>query len=225
MRIIISTFSIFMLLLFSGCGVHSKVEFKETFKKNKLNNSWKVLTDKWSVSDRVLQGDGTQDSWSILLCEKELPEDYILEFYTQLESDEKLLEIILNLHSNKFVGLLNCYNTEIELEDRRLLNEAGLPDIRTVDNIGKFPEVSYASKKGWNKWTIQKAGDSLFIWINGEEVTALTNSNILKDGGQFGFASSGSVKIKDIKLKKSDSLAPKNFTGKFDNRFFFLFGE
>lgn len=216
-----------MLILFSGCSTSQKVVFSENFRETELDKNWEILSDKWIVSENILQGNGSQNRWSILLCKEKLPKNYILEFSSCLQSDERLLEVILNLHDTKFVGLLNCYNKLVELEDRSLLTDKdGFPDIRTVDNIDMFPEVNYIPKGECSKWTIQKTGDRLFVWIDGEEIVTLSRNNkILKNGGQFGFVTSGNVKIKDVKLTKSSLPAPENFKGKSDNRFFFLFGE
>ena len=221
------TLGTIVLILLNSCRTVEKTVYSENFTQSQLTKEWNILTKEWTVSDGILYGNGTQPDWSILLNKKELPKDYILEFSSWIETDERLLEVILNLHEVKFVGLLMNYLEEsVELEDRNLYDKEGNPDIRTLENIGKFPEVTYPKKFSWNEWKIQKVGNQLFVWINGEEIVKLDGAiNILKDGGQFGFATSGKVKIKDIQLKTSKLPAPKNFVGKTDTNNFFLFGE
>lgn len=215
-----------ILLLLVGCN-SQKLVYSEKFKTSDLKTNWEILVDQWHVTNQILYGEGTRPDWSVIVNKKELPQDYILEFSSWLETDERLFEIILNLNDGKFVGLLmNYLGATVELEGRSLYDKDGRVDIRTTpDMVGKLPNVNFPKKDSWNQWTIQKTGDKLFVLIDGEEVIKLNRADLLKDGGQFGFVTSGQVKIKDIKLKTSKKSAPKKFKGKADNRFFFLFGE
>lgn len=216
---------ILIIILLSSCK--SRLIFRDDFSSTDLTDNWEILNDSWELQEGILQGQGVQDKWSVILCRKELPENYVIEFSTLLNSENRLLELILNLHDEKFVGVLMGYQGKtIQLEDRTLLMKDGKADIRTKDNIGQLPEVSYQKKTDWSHWKVQKAGNRLFVWIDGKEIIFLYEwINILKSGGRFGFATSGDVLIKNIQVVRSNKKAPEDFKGLLDVRNLFLFGE
>lgn len=216
-------FCILTTFILNSCGSSREV----TLTQKKLEKDWEVINKRWVVKDGILRGDGMPSRWGIIVCKEKLPDDYIIEFSSDLKTDERLFEILIGYQDNKFVGvLMNYLNKTIELEDRTLSYINGVPDIRTKENIGALPEVSDIRKDGWSKWTIQKAGNKLFVWIDGEEVIALDGKiDILKNGGQIGFATSGQILIKDFKVSKSKNGVPQNFKGRAEKQNFFLFGE
>lgn len=217
-KILLLFFLIFSTVLITNA--QSKVVFKETFGKNKLQKNWLTVNGDWEVKDHMIHGSRDMN-WAILLCNKSVPENYILTFSSLVEPESNLFEVILNLNGPKFLGiLLNQLEDRVAIEDRSLLlnlDQRG-SFIQSTGHIGTLPKVDRPKLYTWQNWKIQRTGNQFFIWINDEEVISFTDTrNFVKAKGQIGFAVSGKAFIKEVQLlstKGDDALPPQNFIGK-----------
>lgn len=212
-------------------NAQTKSIFKETFEKKRVEKNWKIINGTWEVKDSLLQGTANAQ-WAIIISKKSLPENYILTFSALVEPETYLFEIMLNLHKEKFIGLLyNQLDKDIAFEDRSFYPNLKKENyyIRTTGNVGRLPSVDNSKEYKWCDWKIQKSGNKIFIWINNESIIRYddTTYNILKAEGKFGFAINGKATIKNIQLyqtKGHDSESPKDFTPKKKERKpFFVF--
>lgn len=217
-KILLLSFLIFSTTLITNA--QSKIVFKETFGKNNLQKNWLTVNGDWEVKDHMLHG-SRDVNWAILLCNKSVPENYILKFSALVEPESNLFEVILNLNGAKFLGiLLNQLENRVAIEDRSLLlnlNQRG-SFIQSTGHIGIMPKVDRPKQDTWQNWKIQRSGNQFFIWINDEEIISFTDTrNFVKPNGQIGFAVSGKAFIKEVQLLKTkgeDALPPPDFKGK-----------
>ena len=210
-------------------NAQSKLIFDETFRKEDLQKNWLTLNGKWEVKDLSIQGN-KDANWAILLCNKPLPENYILTFSSLAEPETYLFEVMLNLNHNKFLGiLLNQFENRVAIEDRGLFANVDMAGsfIHSVGHIGTMPKVERPKEHTWQNWKIQRSGNEFFIWINQEAITSFKDSTgFVKPKGQFGFAINGKGAIREVKLMKTkgdNSLPPKDFKGKSRIKPFFVF--
>lgn len=217
-KILLLSFLIFSTALITNA--QSKIVFKETFGKNNLQKNWLTVNGDWEVKDHMLHG-SRDVNWAILLCNKSVPENYILKFSALVEPESNLFEVILNLNGAKFLGiLLNQLENRVAIEDRSLLlnlNQRG-SFIQSTGHIGIMPKVDRPKQHNWQNWKIQRSGNQFFIWINDEDIISFTDTkNFVKPNGQIGFAVSGKAFIKEVQLLKTkgeDALPPPDFKGK-----------
>ncbi|WP_342330105.1 hypothetical protein [Pedobacter sp. FW305-3-2-15-E-R2A2] len=224
-----SLFCVLTLAIASVANAQNKVIFKENFRKDNLQKNWLSLNGDWQVKDFNIQGN-KDANWAILLCNKPLPENYILTFSSLAEPETYLFEVMLNLNHNKFLGiLLNQFENRVAIEDRGLFANVGMSGsfIHSVGHIGTMPKVERPKEHTWQDWKIQRTGNQFFVWINNEAITFFNDStDFVKTKGQFGFAINGKASIKDITLMKTkgeSSLPPKDFKGKPRIKPFFVF--
>lgn len=224
-----SLFCVLTLAIASVANAQNKVIFKENFRKDNLQKNWLSLNGDWQVKDFSIQGN-KDANWAILLCNKPLPENYILTFSSLAEPETYLFEVMLNLNHNKFLGiLLNQFENRVAIEDRGLFANVGMSGsfIHSVGHIGTMPKVERPKEHTWQDWKIQRTGNQFFVWINNEAITFFNDStDFVKTKGQFGFAINGKASIKDITLMKTkgeSSLPPKDFKGKPRIKPFFVF--
>lgn len=217
------------LVIISTVNAQNKLIFKETFRKDDLQESWLALNGDWKVKDFSLQGN-KDANWAILLCNKPVPENYILTFSSLAEPGTYLFEVMLNLNHNKFLGiLLNQFENRVAIEDRGLFANADMTGsfIHSVGHIGTMPKVERPKEHTWQDWKIQRSGNEFFIWINNEAITSFKDSTgFVKPKGQFGFAINGKASIRDVKLMKTkgeSASPPKDFKGKPRIKPFFVF--
>lgn len=210
-------------------NAQNKVIFEENFRKDDLRKNWLSLNGDWNVKDLTIQGN-KDANWAILLCNKPLPENYILTFSSLVETGTYLFEVMLNLNHNKFLGiLLNQFENRVSIEDRGLFANVDATGsfIHSVGHIGTMPKVERPKEHTWQDWKIQRAGNELFIWINNEAITSFKDSTgFVKPKGQFGFAINGKASIRHVKLIKTkgeSSVPPKDFKGKPRIKPFFVF--
>lgn len=183
----------------------------------------------WEIKDQAIYG-SKDVNWAILLANKPLPEDYILEFSAKADPKTYLFELMLNLNGSKFLGiLLNQLENKVAIEDRSLFGDLEKRGtfIHTTGHIGTMPKVQREKQYDWQDWKIQRSGNQFFVWINQEAVISFKDSSgFVKTKGQFGFALNGTGAIKDIKLWKTTgiaALAPKDFKSLPILRPFFIF--
>lgn len=224
-----SLFCVLTLAIASVANAQNKVIFKENFRKDNLQKNWLSLNGDWQVKDFSIQGN-KDANWAILLCNKPLPENYILTFSSLAEPETYLFEVMLNLNHNKFLGiLLNQFENRVAIEDRGLFANVGMSGsfIHSVGHIGTMPKVERPKEHTWQDWKIQRTGNQFFVWINNEAIIFFNDStDFVKTKGQFGFAINGKASIKDITLMKTkgeSSLPPKDFKGKPRIKPFFVF--
>ena len=98
-------FSFLTLAITPIVNAQNKVIFKENFRKDDLRKNWLSLNGDWDVKDSSIQGN-KDANWAILLCNKPLPENYILTLSSLVEPGTYLFEVMLNLNHNKFLGIL-----------------------------------------------------------------------------------------------------------------------
>jgi hypothetical protein len=198
-------------------NAQSKVVFGETFGKNDLQKKWLTVNGEWEIKDHTIHG-SSDVNWAILLCNKTIPENYILTFSSLVEPESDLFEVILNLNGSKFLGImLNQLENRVAIEDRSLLANLDKRGsfIQSTGHIGTMPKVDRPRVHTWQNWKIQRAGNQFFVWINDEDIISFTDTqNFVKPGG---FTVSGKASVKDIKILKvkgEDVLASKFFKGK-----------
>lgn len=210
-------------------NAQSKSIFKENFKKENLHKHWLSLNGSWEVKDQTIRG-SKDTNWAILLCNKPLPENYILTFSSLVKPGTYLFEVMLNINRERFLGvLLNQFENRVAIEDRGLFANLDRPGsfIHSAGHIGTMPKVLRPKAHTWENWKIQKAGNEFFVWINDEPTTSFKDSSgFVKTGGQFGFAINGNASIKNVELKttkEESALPPGNFKGKPLIKPFFCF--
>lgn len=91
-KILLLFFLIFSTVLITNA--QSKVVFEETFKKNKLQKNWLTVNGDWEVKDHMIHG-SRDVNWAILLCNKSVPDNYILTFSSLVEPESNLLKSYL----------------------------------------------------------------------------------------------------------------------------------
>lgn len=222
--------SVLIITISSVADAQTKSVFKE-------NNWGKKFEKRWLLMNGAVQADthelkiSKDGNWAILLNNTTLPENYILTFSASVEPGTYLFELMLNLSGQHFLGILNNQlESRVAVEDRSLFAN---PDkvgsyIHTTGHVGLLPKVGFPAKFGvWQDWKVQKSGQQVYIWINGEEIITFKDTKrIIKAGGQFGFAVNGKASISNVQLFNTigeAAMPPTNFKGRPPVRPWFVF--
>lgn len=227
--------SLFILLCFLtiSCGsADNKVttNFANTVKNI---NKWTAINGDWTAESYNLTGKKNKH-WAIITLNKQLPENYTLTFSSQVQEGTYLLEVMLNIKEQAFLGILyNTLDKKLQIEDRKLFKGEEIIKenafIRTKNNIGKLPKVALIPTTEWVTWQIQKIDNHLYIWLNNEEYFHYEDHTThLQSRGQLGFAINGQATIKDLNitpLKGKTPPHPTDFKSKPVVLPFFLFSE
>ena len=236
------------LLCFTVLGTvkaQQKLVFKDEFEKEKPGKQWIDANGTWSSTHHLPEGSNIPN-WAILLCKKELPEEYILTFYVLVDSSTGVFKVMLNLYEESFLAIqLYQRDNEISVEERHLY----FSDISSYSGQRKrkkviekethiwptmqdifLPKVNHESKHVRQHWKIQKTNNEIYLWIDDEPIVSSANiSEIARNGkGKFGFATNGKVKIDNVKLfktQKDASLPPTDFQGRERIIPIFIFSE
>lgn len=223
---------ILFLFLLSSCKGTDLI-FKQSYSQKKLQKQWDIVNGTWTVGNQYMEGKSNSE-WAILLCKKNLPDNYTLTFSTLVDPESPLFEAILNLEKEKYLGvLLNQLSKNIALEDRSLFSaEQAAKEytfIKTTGNIGGLPKVNNTNQHIWLDWKIQRVYNQIFVWINNEAIISFNNSpQILNANGKFGFAINGGGQIKNVRLYKTSEKEvsrPDHFDERDHIMPFFLFSE
>jgi len=228
--------SVFLICLITGCSsVPQKVIFEENFDNlNNLGKRWSIINGSWIINESTIEVRSNED-WAVLLSNKKLPDNYILTFSILPDPNAVLFEVIANLKGEKYLGII-LYEIEgnVKIEDRSLFSPENRIKqrsyIRSTGHIGMMPEVKYPMRYEWMDWKIQKIGNRLYVWIDGEDIISyIDEEGLLNLKSRFGFAAKGIFKIKNIQLSRTKdgvSLLPESFEDKpKEPREFFLFSE
>ncbi len=225
-----SMVSVWFCCVCMSATAQTKTVLHETFGKKSLQKHWHIVNGSWTADQQAVVGVKNTD-WAIMTSKGRLPDNYVLTFNCLVDSNAYLLEVMLNLNGEKYLGiLLNQLDKVVAIEDRSLFS-ATAPDrfIRSTGNIGKLPKTDYPPKYQWLHWKIQKTGNLLYIWINDEAVMLYTDEkNLLTPKGRLGFAVNGTVVIKDLLLQATrgqDSKPPVTFEARPLKKYFFNFSE
>ena len=208
-----------------------RIIYKEPFSKKNLAEKWEQVNGQWTVENDTLHGQSNKE-WAVVISKKFLPKNYILSFSMLADPKAYLFELMTNLNDNHFLGiLLNQLENRVAIEDRAFFlkgDDMGSL-IHTKGHIGKMPKVNRTAQEIWIDWKVQKTGNQLFIWMNGEEMISLKDTTgIVKSKGKFGFAINGKAMIKSVTLSKTrgnGSLPPFNFKGRPLIKPVFIFSE
>ncbi|WP_219225232.1 hypothetical protein [Pedobacter antarcticus] len=222
--------SVLTITISSVADAQTKSVFKENNWENKFDKRWLLMNGVVQAGTRELQISKDRN-WAILLNNTTLPENYILTFSTRVEPGTYLFELMLNLSGQHFLGILNNQlESRVAIEDRSLFAN---PDkvgsyIHTTGHVGLLPKVELPAKfEAWQDWRVQKSGNQVFVWINGEEIITFKDTKgIMKAGGQFGFAVNGKASVSNVQLFKAvgdAAMPPLTFKGKPPVRTWFVF--
>ena len=222
---------LFLLLFTQVSQAQQRIIYQEPFSNKNLAKNWDQINGKWTIENDTLSAQSNKE-WAILISKKSLPKNYILSFSMIADPKAYLFELMTNLNDNHFLGILfNQLDKRVAIEDREFFPEGNAMGsyIHTKGHIGKMPKVNLVPQQIWIDWKVQKTGNQLFIWMNGEEMISLNDTTgIVKPGGRFGFAINGKATIKSVTLVKtrgSGSLPPLNFTGRPLVKPVFIFSE
>ena len=238
--------ALFCFTVVGTVEAQQKLVFKDEFKKEKPGKQWTDANGTWSSTHHIPEGTEIPN-WAILLCKKDLPEEYILTFSALVDSTTGVFKVMLNLYGESFLAIqLYQHENEISIEERHLYfsDISSPPDQQkkrkkviekethiwpTMQNLFS-PRVHHENKPVRQHWKVQKTNNGVFLWIDDEPIISFTIiPNITRNAkDKFGFATNGEVKIDNVKLFKTQneaSLPPADFQGRERIIPIFIFSE
>jgi hypothetical protein len=186
---------ILFIVTLSGCVTNSSL-----IRQNNLKG-WKTLNGgEWTVENGAIFGtkDAAIDKHCLLISEREFDDFHLSLEYNSIKGNSGFYFRLTP--ADNPLGLKG-YHAEI---DSKGSNAGGLYDV-AVEWLFKPDKalIEKAFKPGkWNKMTIKAIGQDITIWLNGHEMSAITNdrSNRGSLGVQLHANENTQIKLKNIRI-------------------------
>ena len=200
MKIIIPVILILTLSL-SSCKT-SKYTFIPVESSNKDLSSlkWESYSGNWKIEDGIITGTKNSDDWAIIRTHKKLPKSYQIKLEAMIIYGE-IVEVMPNFNDQTYI---RSYLYEIEQN-----MTIGLGEFQPGYFLGTTGGITLKNKglevklNQWYTIKIRVDGDNYsYIVDDNKELKASFLKNKLSKSGHLGLSTNGSVKIKNLTIKK-----------------------
>ncbi len=202
-------------------------EFVELF-DGKTLDGWeqKNGTAKYEVKDGAILGSTAEGSPNSFLCSEKDYADFTLEFEVKLLNDELNSGVQIRSHSKPDHDNGRVHGPQVEIEASP--GQAGYIYGEASTNAWISPDADAKPtehfKNGeWNKYRVRAVGPRIQVWINGEQITDVTNAdaNNATDPGFIGLQVHGfkgphpaqvmwkNIRIRELKPGQRDANTDK----------------
>jgi len=200
LKIIISL-TLILTFTLSSCKT-SKYVFTPIENSNKvlLPIKWESYSGNWKIENGIITGTKNGDDWAIIRTHKKLPKSYEIKLEAMIIYGE-IIEVMPNFNDQTYI---RSYLYEIEQN-----MTIGLGEFQPGYFLGTTGGITLKDKSlevKLNKWytiKIRVDGDNYSYIVNdSKELKASFSKSKLSNYGHLGLSTNGSIKIKNITIKK-----------------------
>ncbi len=196
----INKVTIFVIVLsFTSCIIFkhsSEIIYKQD---DKLNAHWKILTQNWKANNGMIEGNGGNMDWGVLLLKDSLPRNYEIDLDVNMVN-ASLFELMLNIDEDKYIRV---YLYEIEHAVK--IGRGEFAQV-TEGRPGGGPTIETIPielrNNTWNNLKITYSNKLLVVKLNSNKTLdySLKDEN-LSTKGILGLLTNGEVLIKNMVIK------------------------
>ncbi len=187
------------VISFVACNLFKPASITIYQQNDDLDAFWEILSQNWKMENGMLQGEGENMNWGVLLSRDSLPSNYEIELDVNMVAGS-LFELMLNIDGDKYV---RAYLYEIEQNVNFGRGEFSYSaEGRPGGGITVKSAAVEILNNTWYHIKIKSLNNRLVLKINDNKLLELSIiEEKLSTKGRLGLLTNGQALIKNLTIK------------------------